>query len=385
MVKRGQTNQRCAVLKRIEFQQFLDILTARGYRILGPTMRDSAIILDEIRRVEELPIGWQDVQSAGSYRLKKQQDKALFGYVVGLQSWKRTLLPPEQVLSKAEKSKSNWRISGIEPSTDQTAFLGVRPCDLQAIIALDRVFLHGDYVDTHYQARRKDALVIVVNCAVVGGNCFCTAMGTGPRAIAGFDLALTEIVDSGSGHRFFVEIGSDRGAEICREGALGDATEEDRRQAEAISSAAAARIQRIVDTTGLKEQLSANTEHPRWKEVASRCLTCGNCTMVCPTCFCSTMLDDTSLDGSQARRLRRWDSCFTMEYSYIHGGSIRYSPQARYRQWLTHKFATWVDQYGSFGCVGCGRCITWCPAGIDVTEEIRELRRSRVFEKSSQQ
>jgi Fe-S-cluster-containing hydrogenase component 2 len=131
---------------------------------------------------------------------------------------------------------------------------------------------------------------------------------------------------------------------------------------------------RSMDTTDIKELLYRNYDHPRWRNVASRCLTCANCTMVCPTCFCTTVEDVTDLTGNQAERWRKWDSCFTVDFSYIHGGSVRASPESRYRQWMTHKLATWIDQFGTSGCVGCGRCITWCPVAIDITEEVRAIR-----------
>ena len=108
--------------------------------------------------------------------------------------------------------------------------------------------------------------------------------------------------------------------------------------------------------------------------MAERCLTCGNCTLVCPTCFCTNVEDVGDLTGDHAERWRVWDTCFSVDYSYIHGGSVRPSGRARYRQWLTHKLATWHDQFDSSGCVGCGRCITWCPVGIDITQEVAAIR-----------
>jgi ferredoxin len=130
---------------------------------------------------------------------------------------------------------------------------------------------------------------------------------------------------------------------------------------------------RAVRTEGIRELLAATLDHPRWDDVASRCLTCTNCTLVCPTCFCSTVEDVTDLTGRTAERWRRWDSCFTLGHSYLHGGSVRSTARDRYRQWLTHKLGTWIDQFGHSGCVGCGRCITWCPVGIDITEEVAAL------------
>jgi ferredoxin len=131
-----------------------------------------------------------------------------------------------------------------------------------------------------------------------------------------------------------------------------------------------------MESRDVKDLLYRNLEHPRWDEVATRCLSCANCTMVCPTCFCTTVEDVTDLSGEHAERWQRWDSCFTQAFSYVHGGSVRPSTKAKYRQWMTHKLATWLDQFGSSGCVGCGRCITWCPVGIDITEEVRAIRES---------
>ena len=126
----------------------------------------------------------------------------------------------------------------------------------------------------------------------------------------------------------------------------------------------------------LQALLYRNYNNERWQDLAQRCLDCGNCTMACPTCFCSKVEDITDLTGDHAERWREWDSCFTMDFSYIHGGSVRATTRSRYRQWLVHKLATWLDQFGSSGCVGCGRCITWCPVGIDLTEEVRLIRGS---------
>ena len=131
---------------------------------------------------------------------------------------------------------------------------------------------------------------------------------------------------------------------------------------------------RSLDTDGLKELLQGNPNHPRWDDVAARCLTCANCTMVCPTCFCTTVEDHTDLTGADRRAGRKWDSCFTLDFSYIHGGSVRNRSKSRYRQWMTHKLASWIDQFGTSGCVGCGRCITWCPVGIDITAEVAAIR-----------
>ena len=348
-------------------------LRERGYRVLGPTLRDGAIVYDELASADELPAGWTDVQEPGSYRVERRGDEARFGYAVGPHSWKQFLFPPRVRLWQA-LSNGNGELEVENEPVDETplAFLGVRACELHAIEVQDRVFVGGKAVDRDYAARRDGAFLVAVNCFEPGGTCFCDSMGTGPRAERGYDLALTEVLDGE--HRLLVEAGSERGEELLAELPGRDATAADAEAAEAAVEGARHKMGRQLDATDLHGLLRRNLEHPRWDEVAERCLTCGNCTLACPTCFCSSVEDTTDLTGQTAERHRVWDSCYSVEYSHIHGGAIRPSGRARYRQWLTHKFGTWHDQFGTSGCVGCGRCITWCPVGIDVTEELTAIR-----------
>ena len=224
-----------------------------------------------------------------------------------------------------------------------------------------------------YAMRRQDAFIVAVNCGEAGGTCFCVSMQTGPKASSGFDLALTELLD-GDSHHFLVEVGSKTGAELLEQVPHRPAADAHVAAAEAVVARTASQMGRSLDTDGIKELLQGNPDHPRWDEVAERCLTCGNCTMVCPTCFCTTVEDHSDLSGTSAERVRKWDSCFTMDFSYLHGGSVRSTARSRYRQWMTHKLASWFDQFGTSGCVGCGRCITWCPVGIDITQEAAAIR-----------
>jgi sulfhydrogenase subunit beta (sulfur reductase) len=353
----------------------LDALAARGYRVVGPTVREGAIVYDELSSADDLPRGWTDEQEGGTYRLKRRQDDALFGYVCGPHSWKKFLLPPAMRLWRAERTDDGFQVRDEPGETPKYAFVGVRSCELHAIDVQDRVLLKGPYPDPTYKALRENIFVVAVNCGQAGGTCFCVSMNTGPRATFGFDLALTEVL-AGDAHYFLVEVGSERGADVLSGLPLRQAKPAEEGAAESAVANAAARMGRVMDTSDIKELLYRNYGHPRWDNVAGRCLTCANCTNVCPTCFCTTVEDVTDLTGQQAERWRRWDSCFTMDFSYIHGGSIRASARSRYRQWMTHKLATWMDQFGTSGCVGCGRCITWCPVGIDITEEVAAIRAS---------
>jgi ferredoxin len=350
-------------------------LRGRGYRPLGPKLRDGTVVYDEIESAADLPVGWKDEQSPGSYRMIRRDDGALFGFVPGAQSWKQFLFPPESTLFRVDLRPGSVSIREDRPEDGHQAFVGVRPCELRAIAILDQVFLDGPHADPVYRGRRERTIIVAVNCADPGKTCFCTSVGTGPGVDGGYDLALTEVCEPGR-HYFCCESGSDRGAELLSDLPHRPAREDERMAAESVRRRAAGRMGRSLEIDGLRELIHEKQEHAHWELVATRCLACGNCTMVCPTCFCSDVIDRTSLDGTSAERRRRWDSCFNGEFSYIHGGRIRQSGAARYRQWMTHKLASWIDQFGQLGCVGCGRCVTWCPVGIDITEEAATLRGS---------
>lgn len=355
----------------------LDALIAalrdRGRQVIGPTVRDRSIVIDEIESVADLPRGWADEQEAGTYRLRRRGDGALFGWAVGAHSWKAHVFPPRLTLWSSVRDGQELRIDEAPRQVPPSAFVGVRSCDVHAIAIQDRVFLGGEHPDPHYAARRDGVFVVAVHCGDPAATCFCASMGTGPRAVGGYDLALTELID-GAHHRFLVEVASPAGAELLTDVPTRPAAEAEIRASTEVTVRAERAMTRSVDTAGIHDLLAGNLENGRWDEVAGRCLACTNCTLVCPTCFCSTVEDHTDLSGDRAERSRRWDSCFTLEHSHLSGGSVRSTGRERYRQWLTHKLGTWIDQFGSSGCVGCGRCITWCPVGIDLTEEVAAIR-----------
>jgi formate hydrogenlyase subunit 6/NADH:ubiquinone oxidoreductase subunit I len=357
------------VLEKPELGRIIDHLWADGYTVVGPTIAQGAIVFDELRSLRDLPIGWTDEQEAGIYRLRTREDGAYFGYAVGPHSWKKYLFPPRQTLFTIARSEDSFIVEhGAEP-VPKYAFLGVRSCDIHAIEIQDRIFLNGPYVDPHYQARRRPGLIVAVHCSQAASTCFCTSMRTGPAASRGFDLALTELPDA-----FVVEVATDRGQAMMAGIPCRAATGSELGAAARVVQKTEAQIKRRLDTSDLPDLLYDNLEHPRWNDVGDRCLSCTNCTMVCPTCFCHAVEDVPDLDGLRSERVRLWDSCFNLEHAHLAGGNTRPEIRARYRQWLTHKLASWIDQYGVSGCVGCGRCITWCPVGIDLTEEVAAIR-----------
>ena len=368
----AHTDHHPVVIDRAGLQALLDTLIADGRTVVAPTVRDGAIVYDEITKISELPAGWGDEQKPGSYRLRRRKDDALFGYVVGPDSWKRYLFPPVSVTWRAELGEDGVAVSP-PPDPPRYAFLGVRACELAAIAVQDRVLMNTTYPDRDYATRRENAMFIAVNCSTPAATCFCTSMGTGPRVASGYDLGLTELLD-GRRPRFLVEIGSDRGAALVARLSAHDAVPTDREAAAAVWSAAAAGISRTLPADGIEDVLVRNLEHPRWDTVAARCLACANCTMVCPTCFCVDFREAGGLSPDHSEQHRTWASCFAVDHSQLHGGSMRWTTRSRYRQWMTHKLATWQEQFGTLGCVGCGRCIAWCPVGIDITEEATAIR-----------
>jgi sulfhydrogenase subunit beta (sulfur reductase) len=358
-----------------DLQVLITVLAKKGYRTIGPTIREGAIVYDDISGAKDLPQGWSDEQGRASYRLKERTDKAFFGFTLAVQSWKRFLHPPTKHLWGATKDPKGFKLEDKTGELQKMAFIGVRPCELFAIEILDKALMDGPYRDFNYVSLRKNTFVVAVNCSQSGGTCFCASMNTGPVATKGFDLALTELIEDDS-HKFLVEVGTEAGAEIISKLPSHIAGENDIKAAEEIANQISRHMGRTLDTNGVKELLYRNYENPQWESAAKRCLSCGNCTMVCPTCFCTTVEDSTDLLGTRADRALKWDSCFTIDFSYIHGGSIRTSTKSRYRQMVTHKIGAWYDQFGCTGCVGCGRCITWCPAAIDITEEVGAIRES---------
>ncbi|MET8471794.1 4Fe-4S dicluster domain-containing protein [Streptomyces sp. NPDC006422] len=362
-----------AILDRSGLDALITALAAEGRTVVGPTVRDGAVVLAELEGAESLPWGWGTELDAGHYRLVRRADAAVFAHTSGPQSWKSFLHPQREKVWDADRDPGGGL--AVRPSTAERptyAFLGVRPCDLRAIAIQDRVLAGGRFKDDGYAERRRKAFLVAVDCTEPGETCFCVSMGSGPGADAGYDLALTELVDADR-HRFLVRVGTTDGARLLQQvpHTPGDPVSAD--TARAAVDSARDRMGRAMPPVDLRALLGANPDADRWDDVAARCLTCGNCTMVCPTCFCTTTEEVTDLTGDHAERWQRWDSCFDLDFTRLHGGPVRATPRSRYRQWLTHKLSTWHDQFDSTGCVGCGRCITWCPVGIDITEEVAAI------------
>jgi ferredoxin len=351
--------------------KLIHALAGRGFEVVGPVLRDHAVVLGPIAGAADLPAGWTADVGPGRYRTQPRSDGAVFGCQTGPESAKKYFHPARARIASAVKPNGEFHILDQPAPETRYALLGIRPCDLAAIAIQDRVLLGDRFVDDVYQSCRSGAFLVAVNCTEAAPTCFCASVGSGPRAQAGYDLALTE--DSAGGAPVFLaEAGSALGAELLAEIGAEKAQPAWVQALQARVDAAAAQT-RKVDLNKAREMADLAFEHPRWEQTGSRCLACGNCTLSCPTCFCINTEERTSVPPETAERWRMWDSCFTQNFSYIHGGSVRLTVKSRYRQWLSHKLARWQDQFGTAGCVGCGRCIVWCPVGIDITEEYAAL------------
>ncbi|MBI4890262.1 MAG: 4Fe-4S dicluster domain-containing protein [Acidobacteria bacterium] len=360
-------------LERTHLNSLLKLLREEGYQTYGPVRGELAMEWAPLTDVGELPRGWTSAHGPAHYRLENRGGESLFGYRNGPESLKKFLHPPRARIMKAERNGGAFRILEDRPAAAKRAFLGVKPCDVAAVAALDRVLLNDRYSDDIYQANRAGLFLIAVHCTECAETCFCASSKAGPQAKTGFDIALHERLD-GAMPEYFAECGTAAGAALLEKTGAPPAPPEWARELADACALAAGAQQRKVDFSSAAAVVERNYDSPRWDDIARRCMACGNCTQACPTCFCVNFEEHSSLDLQTAERHRVWDSCFTQNFTYIHGGSVRLSTKSRYRHWLGHKLARWQQQFGSPGCVGCGRCITWCPAGIDITAEFEWLK-----------
>lgn len=356
-------------IEKPAFNLLLSRLKEEGYLPIGPRIRNESLVYEEIERLDDLPQGYSTEQKPGYFRLVREKHARYFDIIPGAHSWKQFLFPSRIDLFTLHKNGNGWENVTPLPETPSYAFIGVRACELAAIQIQDNIFMRPDFTDPIYRARRQRVFIVAVNCTHPAGTCFCTSMGSGPRVKEMFDLSLTELDDV-----FVLTIGSQVARRMMTGIPFEDASGYVLTNAEHRLNHAEQQMRRRLDTSDLPELILEHLDHPYWNEIGKRCLSCASCTQVCPTCFCWDTTDEMSLDGKSTKRTRVWDSCFNPGYSHQAGGNTRPTIYSRYRQWLSHKLGTWKQQYGTLGCIGCGRCITWCPAEIDITEEVSALR-----------
>jgi sulfhydrogenase subunit beta (sulfur reductase) len=358
-----------SVLAPTHVSELIQRIRRAGFELVGPRISGKAIAWGPIESERDLPIGWTETQEAGTYRLQRRDDDRWFGFTVGPDSAKRFLFPPVEPCFRLDPQR--WSVEFPDPARPLALF-GLRGCDLAAIRVQDRVLAEGTVADARYRERRQTALRVAVECSDAAATCFCDSMGTGPAVGGDFDLCLTERW-TGSEPTFLLRVGTARGRELIRDLGGRPAQARDLEAFRREPQRARAHMGRSMPPGVLARRVPPSPDHPRWNTVGDRCFACGNCTSVCPTCFCTTPHDETEFGSKGIERLRVWDSCFSRDFSYVSGRPQWEDVASRYGQWLGHKLFDWKAQFGTSGCVGCGRCITWCPAGIDLTEEVRAL------------
>lgn len=352
-------------LPRAALSGLIDAIRDAGYRVIGPREEtgQGGLVYREIDGVEDLPQGLHDRQAPGSYRLEKTGSPRYFAWANTASAIKPFVYAPREKLWRVVHKEGRIHFEAVEREAAKTAILGVRACDLAALELQDAHFLRGQFVDPYYKARREKLLLVAVNCSHAAATCFCASTGDGPEVSTGYDILLDELEDG-----YLLRVGSTRGAMIVADLPLQAATHGHLEAALAQSESCRAQ-QRVLPGEQDLARLGEHLESARWTKVAERCLSCGNCTAVCPTCFCHRELEVPALDGKSSEHWRDADSCFSEDHSYIVGEVVRHGTRERYRQWMTHKLFNWVPQYGRIGCTGCGRCTTWCPVGIDFVAE----------------
>ncbi|XOV78621.1 MAG: 4Fe-4S dicluster domain-containing protein [Aestuariibacter sp.] len=351
-------------LPRSDLASLYQALTDEGYQVIGPQVKNGAILYEPLDNIEQLPWGQQEEVEAGRYTLVDSEKSRCFSWNTGPQSLKPWLFKPTQMLWTAETSEDGFRFKMQEPEAKHLAFLGVRSCDIAALYLQDKHFMHGSYPDPWYTEQRKKLCLVAVNCSRSASTCFCCSTEDGPEATYGFDILLDELDDG-----YLILAKSGKGSRVMSNLKVQASTEEQRQQATQQIQTAAQQQRKMPDGKSLLK-IAEHLNDTQWLQIAERCLACGNCTSVCPTCFCSKQESQTEINTEQHQQVRYWDSCFSEKHSYMGGKHIRGEISQRYRQWLLHKLVTWQEQYQRSGCVGCGRCISWCPAAIDIVEEV---------------
>ena len=337
------------IISHKELFNWLNNLT-RAFDVFGPVKKKRGqVVFEQVNNAEDLDLD----------------------YCSTMLGPRQFIYPSRQRLSQMDRKTGLSQTTPTEEDGKRLVF-AIHPCDMHAISVLDRTFL-GDFKDSYYGKLRQSTLTVVLNCNQACDSGFCASMGTGPflQLQDGFDLVLTAMKEN-----YLIESGSTRGEKLFEKAeSLRRAAGKDFSEKKIIEDQAEKSFTKQLDTKDLPELLMRNLYHPVYKQTAdARCLGCTNCTMVCPTCYCYNIEDCTSFDLKSTTRSRYWDSCQELNFARVHEGNFRASRQARLRQFVTHKLATWVEQFGCFGCVGCGRCMTWCPTGIDLTEIAKKIQ-----------
>lgn len=331
------------IINKREIASLLDRLI-KGYEVFAPVNKGDRICFERINSGSEAFLDYQN---------SRIPPKGL-------------LLPQWEVLFSYHTTPGAVEIEEPPPPERQRLVFGIRPCDARSFTLLDKVF-DGECPDPYYVNRRQGTVVVSLGCPKPRATCFCTSVNGGPFSTGGSDLLLVDI-----GDEYVIQVISDEGARLLEGSGLKDAGENKLVLVAGAVRVAEASLEAGVATKGLKEKLDHSFNDPIWQQLTEKCLGCGVCTYLCPTCHCFDIVDEGA--GSDGDRIRLWDSCqfplFTLQAS---GVNPRPTVRERYRQRIMHKFSHFIDNYGEFGCVGCGRCVTECPVNLDIRQVLNAI------------
>jgi len=305
-----------------------------------------------------------------SFQKIDDEKKLCLSYTTTITPPKKVLYPYKEKLFSFDLSKSEFFAERFD---GKIILFGIHPCDVNAILQLDEFFLNS-MEDAYYTVRRKNLIIFAINCNHAGENCFCSSLGTGPFLERGYDLLLTDI-----GKKYLLEVGSDEGKSLIHEKKFREATDDEIEMKMEIERKAIQEFKKFIDIDNLNKIIKEKYTDMIWEEIAEKgtdtsfpCLSCASCSLVCPTCYCYEVFDYIDISLEKGSRYRELDSCQLLEYAEVAGGNFRQGRKERLRHWMICKFG-----FAAAGevsrCVGCGRCIEACPAGIDITEVARRL------------
>lgn len=291
-----------------------------------------------------------------------------------LEWYRNTVVPPKASFSPPMEEMFHFKRTGVSYSIDSPSLngqrqlvFGIRPCDAKALTILDKIFA-DNYPDNYYLSRRKNTVLVGLGCVKPYDSCFCTSLGSGPSDQANVDLMLTDI-----GEEFLIEEVSDKGRELLSlSGELEKATKADEERAEKAKEAAESRVTRKVDIKNIEEKLLAVfNDQAFWQGMANKCVSCGVCTFLCPTCYCFDISDEMVRD--EGTRLRCWDSCSFALYTKMPMENPRAEKWRRVRQKVGHKYLFYPMNFNVIACTGCGRCIRQCPVNWDIAQALESI------------
>jgi sulfhydrogenase subunit beta (sulfur reductase) len=332
------------VIKKEDIADFLDTLL-KDYEVFAPVKRDRLVVFDQIHSGRE----------------------AFLTFTATVMSPKEILLPQSETLFTYSSTDSAADLEVPSGREKPRLIFGIHPCDVKSLVFLDRIFNEEEYKDVYYLERRKGMVVVSMGCIKPRLTCFCTSVGGGPFSTEGSDLQLVDI-----GDEYVVQVLSDKGEKLLGKARLEDAGEDKVSLMRRVAEDAEASMAPKLNIDGLKEKLDKMFDDPIWDVLTEKCLSCGVCTYLCPTCYCFDIVDEARVSGGE--RIRLWDSCqfplFTLQAS---GENPRPTSKERYRQRIMHKFSYLIDNCGRIGCVGCGRCVTECPVNLDIRQIITAI------------